>query len=147
MKVIFVKKYKQWNENDIIEFNDGFAKNFLLKNNYAISYNKQNAQIVEKAKKILFKKQEENNRKLFIEKQKLENIELLFHLNINNGKSIGSISKKTILFELQKQNIKIDKHILDNVNIKTIGIHNLNLKLSKNIVAILRIRVEGKNEK
>lgn len=53
MKVIIIKQYDKYKVNEIVEINDGFAKNFLIKNGYAQPVNKQTLANLERVKQNL----------------------------------------------------------------------------------------------
>ena len=53
MKVIFVKDLKkQAKKGDIKEVKDGYAKNYLIKNGYAIQMTEKNLEVYEEEKQI-----------------------------------------------------------------------------------------------
>ena len=63
----------------------------------------------------------------------------------NNGHLFGAITKEEVAIALKEQhNIEIDKkHITDKKAIKTVGEHNLDLKLGHGIHAVLHVDVQG----
>lgn len=147
MKVIFVKDLKgKGKVNDILEFSDGYALNYLIKNGYAVMYNKASAG---KLKSDL--KKEEENEKKDIEiansvKKKIEKEVLVFDVKIGKeGKIFGSISSKQIAdrlkslgYDIDKKNIKIDGMI------NTLGMHNVCISLHKNIDANIKVNLVEK---
>ena len=144
MKVIFIKDLKgKGRVNDIKEVSDGYAINFLIKNGYAVMYNKNSAGMLENR----LKKAEENE-KIDIEnankiKIKLEKECLKFYVKIGKeGKVFGSISSKQIVDKLSELGYDIDKkNIHINGVINTLGIHNINIMLHKKVVATVKVNL------
>lgn len=142
MKVIFIKDLKkQGKVNEIKEVSDGYATNYLIKNGYAVKYTKTSSNILDKDIK---KKQQEENLSLKeaekIKKQ-LEEITLTFKVSSNKGKVFGSISNKQISEELTKKGITIPKKEINANNLNTLGYHEAEIQLYKNIKAKLKIQL------
>ena len=138
MKVIFIKDLKGKGKiNDIKEVSDGYAVNFLIKNGYAVAYNKVNAAKLNSD----LKKAEENEKKNIDNankiKAKVEKEKLVFDVKVGkDGKVFGSISSKQIADKLKelgyiidKKNIKIDGMI------NTLGVHKVTVMLHKKVEA------------
>ena len=54
MKVIFIKDLKgKGKKNEVKEFSDGYATNFLIKNNYAVKYTDSSSKRLDKDLKEL----------------------------------------------------------------------------------------------
>ena len=145
MKVILLENVKGVGKKDeIINANDGYARNFLLPKKLAVEANNQNL-----AK--LKSKQESNVHKKMTEKQeaedlakKLEKIILKIQVKAGeNGKIFGGVTAKEIAEQLQKQhNFKVDKKKIDlKETIKTLGVHNVEIKLFEGVIGKLRIDV------
>ena len=146
MKVIFIKDLKkQGRINDIKEVSDGYAINYLIKNGYAVKYTKTSKDILNKD--ILNKKIKEEE--LISEakkiKKKLEKIKLVFKVSSNNGRMFGSISSKQICEELLKYDIHIDKKMI-NIDgaLSSLGVHNVNIMLHKEVPCNLSIHIVEK---
>lgn len=143
MKVIFIKDLKkQGKVNEIKEVSDGYAKNFLIKNGYAVKYTKTSSSILNKDlenKKI----EEENNIKEAKKiKEQLENITLIFQVKCNNGKVFGTISTKQIQEELLKKDIKIDKKTIKiDTPLSSLGVHIVKINLHKKVCGQLKVQL------
>ncbi len=143
MKVIFIKDLKkQGKVNDIKEVSDGYAVNYLIKNGYAVKYTKASSLILDRD---IEKKKMENDRCVSNAndlKKKLENITLKFNVSSHNGKMFGSVSSKQIVEELKKHHFSIDKKcVVLNDNLSSLGVHEVEIKLYKDISATLRIHL------
>ena len=147
MKVILLENVKGVGKKDeIINANDGYARNFLLPKKLAVEANNQNL-----AK--LKSKQESNVHKKMTEKQeaedlakKLEKIILKIQVKAGeNGKIFGGVTAKEIAEQLQKQhNFKVDKKKIDlKETIKQTGMFTIDLKLCEGVNAKLKIHIIG----
>ena len=144
MKVIFIKDLKgKGKVNDIKEVSDGYAVNFLIKNGYAVAYNKANAGKLNSN----LKRAEENEKRDIAEaekiKKKIEKEKLEFRVKIGKeGKVFGSISSKQIVEKLSECGYSVDKkdiHI-DGV-INSLGVHNVKVMLHKKVEAIVKVNL------
>lgn len=147
MKVILLENVKGVGKKDeIINANDGYARNFLLPKKLAVEANNQNL-----AK--LKSKQESNEHKKMTEKQeaedlakKLEKIILKIQVKAGeNGKIFGGVTAKEIAEQLQKQhNFKVDKKKIDlKETIKQTGMFTIDFKLCEGVNAKLKIHIIG----
>ena len=147
MKVILSADIKGVGKKDeIINANDGYARNFLFPKNLAVEANNQNlAKLKAKKDSQNFKKAEEKATAEKIAK-KLKEITLILKVKAGeNGKVFGGITAKEIAENLNKEyNILIDKkkiHLEE--TIKTLGRFSVEIKLYENIVTKLSIVVEN----
>ena len=145
MKVILLENIKGvGKKDDIINANDGYARNFLFPKNKAVEANATNL-----AK--LKAKQNSENHKKEVEKSKaeklkanLENISLRIEVKAGeNGKIFGGVTAKEVSDELKKQkNIDIDKKkILLKETIKTVGIFNVDVKLYEGVIGKIKVNI------
>ena len=144
MKVIFLKDVKgQGKKDDIKEVADGYAKNFLIKNKYAVA---ANTNTLKKLNSSLEERRLEEN--LLIGeceqlKEKLEKEKISF--KVKTGKQdmmFGKISVKQIKEELNKLGYKIDKtQILLDYPITSLGYHDVKIQLHKKVIANIKINV------
>jgi large subunit ribosomal protein L9 len=78
--------------------------------------------------------------------EKLDKIEIIITKKLGqNGHLFGAVTKDEIAHALQEQHgIEIDKkHITDKTAIKTVGEHDVDLKLGHGIHAKLHVDVQG----
>ena len=147
MKVILTQDIKGVGKKDeIINANDGYARNFLLPRKMAVEANSQNMSLLQGRKDSAnFKKEQEKENALKIQ-EKLSKIMLKIKVKAGeNGKIFGSITSKEIAIELKNQyNIEIDKKkILLKDSIKEIGVFNIEIKLYEGIIGKLKIDIVG----
>lgn len=147
MKVILLENVKGVGKKDeIINANDGYARNFLFPKNLAIEANSTNlSKLKSKQDSASFKKSEEKKNAEEM-KEKLSKIVLKINVKAGeNGKIFGGVTAKEISEQLKKQyNYNIDKKKIDiKETIKTIGMFTIDLKLFEGVVGKLKIHVIG----
>lgn len=147
MKVILTQDIKGVGKKDeIINANDGYARNFLLPRKMAVEANSQNMSLLQGRKDSANFKKEQEKENAIKTQEKLSKIMLTIKVKAGeNGKIFGSITSKEITAELKKQhNIEIDKKkILLKESIKELGTFNVQIKLYEGIIGNLKIEIIG----
>lgn len=145
MKVILTQDIKGvGKKDDVINANDGYARNFLLPKKLAVEANTQNMSLLQGRKDSAnFKKEQEKEKAINLQ-EKLSKIKLTIKVKAGeNGKIFGSITSKEIATELKNQhNIDIDKKkILLKDSIKELGAFNVQIKLYEGVIGNLKIGI------
>ena len=147
MKVILVQDIKNVGRKEqVLEANDGYARNYLFPKKLAIEATKDNM-----AKLQAKKTSEANKKKAEIDAnkeiaKKIEKMELTIKAKVGeNSKIFGGITSKEIAEELKKQhNFEIDKKkIVLKETIKNLGRYTAELKFGDGINAKLTVNVTG----
>ena len=148
MKVILLEDVKTLGKKgEIVTVNDGYARNFLLKKKMGLETTSKNLNDL--------KLQQKNAEK--VAKEKLEaaqavakeladkSITVKMQAGVE-GKVFGSISSKEIALEAKRQlNMEIDKKkIIIPDPIKSLGTYKVNIKLHKDVVGTLEVKVVAK---
>lgn len=144
MQVIFVKDLrKQGKKGEIKTVADGYAKNFLIKNGYAIPVNERNMNNLQHEKAKEEKLDQENKKDAIKLKNKIEKEKVEFKVKTGkDDKVFGSISPKQIKEELDKRGYKIDKKQIEKENsITSLGYHDVKINLYGDIYATIKIHV------
>ena len=148
MKIIIIKSFNKWKPNDIVNVADGYAKNFLIKKGYAVSFNESNInnrkkQLVDKEDKIKKLKS-----KAIILKSKIEDLKPIMYLRVDKNLIVhNSITRKKILDYLRKENISINNNRdIENIKIESLGISKIKINIYDDVYAFLTIDVRNKNE-
>ena len=147
MKVLLIKDVKSLGSaGEVKEVKPGYGQNFLIKKGFA---KPATPEIIAEHEAELKRKAEEEAAELARLKalaQKLDKLEIIITKKLGqNGHLFGAVTKDEIAHALQEQHgIEIDKkHITDKTAIKTVGEHDVDLKLGHGIHATLHVDVQG----
>ena len=148
MKVILLEDVKALGKkDDIVEINDGYARNFILPKKLGLEATSKNLNDLKLQKQNDEKVAQEklDAAKALAEEIKEKSITVKIQAGVE-GKVFGSISSKEIATEAKKQlNMDIDKKkIVIPDAIKSLGTYNVNIKLHKDVTATLTVKVEAK---
>lgn len=144
MKVIFLEDVKgKGKKGEVKNVSEGYARNYLLKNNLAVEANKGNM-------KSLEKKQESQERQVEKEledaekfKEELENLTIEIMTKAGkNGRLFGAVTNKQIAERLKKMNLAIDKRKIEmNEPIRALGYTNVKVKVHPKVIATVKVHV------
>ncbi|MBT2570982.1 50S ribosomal protein L9 [Planococcus sp. ISL-110] len=145
MKVIFLKDVKgKGKKGEIKNVADGYAHNFLLKNNWAIEANQATISKLDGQKKKEQKEADQEREEAEQLKEKLESLTIeLTAKSGEGGRLFGSITTKQVATALEKKHgIKLDKRKMDlDDAIRALGYTNISVKLHHDVTATLRVHV------
>lgn len=145
MKVILLKDVKkQGKKDDIINVSDGYAKNFLIKNNLAVPYTKTSQSILQSELDKRAKNEETFIKECEELKKKLDNVTLTFKVKTGtNDKVFGTISTKQIADKLNELGFNIDKKKIKlDYPIDTLGTSEVTIELHKKVIFKLKIELK-----
>ncbi|MCI6152403.1 MAG: 50S ribosomal protein L9 [Fusobacterium perfoetens] len=134
----------QGRKGDLISVSDGYAKNFILKNNKGIIATPEELKRIENQKKKDEKRNEEEKKKSIALKERLEKEKLVIEVKVGeNGKLFGAITNKEVASELEKVfGIKIDRKKIE-CSIKALGEHKVTIKLHPEVKAEITVVTKG----
>ncbi len=147
MKVILLQDVKpHGKKGDMVEINDGYARNFILPKKLGVEANSANVNDL--------KLQKANHEKIAAKQladakelgEKLEKLKVNMKIKTGEGgKTFGSITAKEIAEALKKQHdLDIDKKkIVMNNAIKSVGSFSVNVKLHTKVTANLAVEVDS----
>ncbi len=149
MKVILTEDVKSLGKKgEIVEVSDGYARNFILKKKKGLEANSRNLNDL-KLKKAnddrLAQEQYEAAQELG---KKIEAGKVLMSIKTGEGgKAFGSIASKEIAAEVKQQlGLDIDKKKIQLKDaIKTLGTHNVPVRLHPKVTAELKVIVSEEN--
>ncbi|MCI9617855.1 MAG: 50S ribosomal protein L9 [Eubacterium sp.] len=148
MKVILLEDVKTLGKKgQVVEVNDGYARNFILKKNLGLEATGKNLNDLKLQQKNAEKVAKEKLEAAQAVAKDLEDKSITVKIQAGvEGKVFGSISSKEIALEAKKQlNMEIDKKkIVIPDAIKSLGTYNVNIKLHKDVVGTLAVKVVAK---
>lgn len=149
MKVILLKEVKgRGGEGDVIEVNDGFANNFLLRQGFAIKATKGELKQLEQRKENIQKREEVRIAEAKEIEEKLNGLKLKVDAQIGSeGQLFGAVTNQMIVDAIKNvTEIEIDKKRVEiRKPIKTVGLHNAEVVIYRDIKAKLEIVVGGED--
>ena len=147
MKVILLDNIKGVGKKDeVINANDGYARNFLLPKKLAVEANSSNLANLQAKQNSNNFKREEDKKSASALKEKLNSITLTIKVKAGeNGKIFGGVTSKEIAEQLKKkEGIELDKKKIDlKETIKTVGLFTVDLRLFEGIIGKLKVNVVG----
>lgn len=144
MKVILLSDVKGKGKKDsVIVVSDGYANNYLIKNNLAVPYTKRSSEILSNELELKKEEEEELVSSLNKIKEKLENKTLTFKVKTGAGdKVFGSVSNKQIVEKISSLGIKVDKKCIKiDTAISSLGITKIEVELHKRVKFSMNIEL------
>ena len=144
MKVILLCDVKNQGKKDsIIEVSDGYANNYLIKNNLAVAYSKRSNEILTNKLDKLNKEEEALVESLNEIRKKLENKNIIFKVKTGaQDKVFGTISSKQISEKLKEMGYKIDKKCIKlDTPVSSLGVTLVKLELHKKVIFNINIEL------
>ena len=146
MKVILLKDVKgQGKKDDIIEVSDGYARNFLLKNNLAVQASATSVNSIKIAKAAEDHRKSVEKAEAIELAKKIETMHVVVEIKAGEtGKLFGALNTQSIADALQKQGVSIDKKkIVLSDPIKTCGEYVITVKPYAEVSAKLKVTVKA----
>ena len=149
MEVILLEDVKALGKKgQIVKINEGYARNFVLPKKLGLEATAKNLNDLKltKAKEAKLAQEELDAAKALAVKVEEKPVKLTIKIG-EGGKTFGSISSKEIAAAVKEQlNLDIDKkkmHLED--TIKTVGTHEVSVKLHKDVTTKLKVVVGEAN--
>lgn len=146
MKVILLQDVKSvGKKGEIIDANDGYARNFLLPKKFAVEANGKNLNDLKLQNANKEKVAAENlaSAKAFAEE--LKEKEIVVHIKSGEGgRTFGSVSSKEIASAFKEQcGVDIDKKKIQlEESIKACGVYEVKVKLHPQVTGTLKVKVQ-----
>lgn len=147
MKVLLLQDVKaQGKKGDIIEVNDGYGRNFLIKKGLATAATSQVINEVKQKNDAEAKRKELEKQEAIALRDKMNGIVIKLAMGCGeNGKMFGSVTAKEISEVLRAEGYDIDKKkIVLKDPIKNLGTYSIEIKVYANTVAVISLVVTEK---
>lgn len=146
MKIILLKDDKNLGKKgDIIDVNDGYARNFILPKKIGLEANNSNLNDLKLKKANEAKIAQEQLDQAKELAALLETKEVVVKMKAGEGgRAFGSVSSKEIATELKAQtDITVDKKKIQLPEaIKNFGVYNVTVKLHPKVTGTLKVKVQ-----
>ena len=144
MKVILLSDVKGKGKKDaVINVSDGYANNYLIKNNLAVPFTKRSGEILQNELDNREKEEATLVDSLNEIKKKLENKTITFKVKTGaQDRVFGTISNKQISDKLKEMGYKIDKKCIKTaVAISSLGVTMVTIELHKKVVFNINVEL------
>ena len=146
MKIILLQDDKNLGKKgDIIEANDGYARNYILPKKIGVEANGKNLNDLKLQKANDAKIAQEQFDKAKELANLLETKEVIVRMKSGEGgRAFGSVSSKEIATELKAQTgIEVDKKKIQLPEaLKNFGVYNVSVKLHPKVTGTLKVKVQ-----
>jgi len=146
MKIILIQDVKKLGKKgDIIEANDGYARNYIIPQKLGVEANSKNMNDLklQKSNEVKAAQEQLDAAKKFAED--LAKLEVVVKIKAGEGgKVFGSVSSKEIAIAAKEQcGVELDKKKIQLADpIKTFGVHEVAIKLHPQVTGSLKVKVQ-----
>ena len=136
------------NIGDLVNVKPGYARNFLLPRKMAVTADEKNVKQFDHQKRQAERKLEKITKEAEIIKTQVEKVSCTFsHRAGDEGKLFGSVTNIDLAEKIAEAGLDIDrKRIVLAEPIKTLGEHEVAIKLDAGVIATLKVVVEASEE-
>ena len=148
MEVILLKDVeKVGRKGDVLRVRDGFGRNFLLPQGFALLSTRANQKFVEEQKTRVSKRRAAETLKAKDQAEKLQELKLVIQAAAGeHDKLFGSVTAEDICEALAKNGYAVDKkHIHLKESIRTLGLHPVSVELYPQVKATVTVEVIRKS--
>ena len=145
MKVILQKDIHNLGDaGDVKNVADGYARNFLLPKKLVIPFNESSKKAIDHQKQVIKVKKEKRRKESEKTAQAFAGLTLTIAAKVGEeDKLFGSITALDIAKKLKDAGFDIDKRRIHlDEQIKTLGEHNVSIKLEEGLTAQVKVIVE-----
>ena len=132
----------------VVKVSNGYARNYLLPRKLAYIVTPGNMKVIEFERQSLIRKdakQQEESEQL---KAALEKVEIVIRRKVGEQNTLyGSVTNSDVADELEKKGFKLEKrkiHMDD--HIKQVGEFDIPIRLFKDVIAVVKLKVEPETE-
>jgi large subunit ribosomal protein L9 len=128
---------------EVISVKPGHAHNYLIPQGKAALATEGNVREIEHQKRVVAERVAREIKALGVEKSRLESLRLEVKANVGEeGKLFGSVTAAQIADLIEAQGVQLDRRKIQlEEPIKEIGEHSVPVRLHKDVVANLKVRV------
>lgn len=149
MRVMLLKDvYNLGRAGDVEEVADGYGRNYLIPQGLAIKATAGAVKQSERIAKQAAKERARLNEELSALAEQLEGLELAFPVKASEtGRLYGSIHNSMIAEAIESElEVEIDRHKIDTQPIKELGVHEVPIRLTLDLVPQVKVLVHREGE-
>ena len=145
MKILLLSDVKgQGKKGEIIEVNDGYARNFLIKKGLA---KEANAAVINETNQKNAAEARKRQMELDAAKAMAKELEgRVVDIKVKcgeTGKLFGAVTAKEISEKLENMGFNVDKKkVVLKENLKSVGLFDVDLKLYQGVVAKIKVKID-----
>jgi large subunit ribosomal protein L9 len=144
MKIILQKDFDRLgNAHEVVEVKDGYARNYLIPEGIAVLATAGNLRHNEEAKKYVAKKFEKIAQSAKVQADKINGQQFTVMVKVKEGDDIyGSVSSQDVVDLLKEKGVELSRSaVLLNEPIKKLGVHDIGIKLFRDVEATIKVWV------
>ncbi len=149
MKVLLKDDVKEVGKRgDVVVVKDGFARNYLLPRNLALEVTPGNIKIVEEERRAQKRREAKEKAEAQGLSERISAVSCVIPVKVGEeDKMYGSITSQHIAEALEKEGIEISKKSIElGSPIKTLGIHEVPIRLHPELIVKFRVEVVKEEE-
>lgn len=147
MKVILLETIKGVGKQDeIVEVNDGYARNFLIRQHKALEATPQNLHAVKQKKGAQAARAERELEEAKALAQQLKEVQIQLYVKVGEGSKLyGAVTNMDVADALEKKGYAVDKRQIKlKHSIKSLGRYEVELRLHQEVHLLLDVEVLAK---
>jgi large subunit ribosomal protein L9 len=127
---------------DVVEVKPGFARNYLIPKGIAMPATSARVNEIEHHRRIIADRQAASLKDLKAAGAKIREMELSFEAQAGEtGKLFGSVTSAQIAAKMKEQGIDVDRRKIQTDAIKTVGVHDVKVRLQKDLIIDVKVTV------
>jgi len=127
---------------DVVSVKPGFARNYLIPEGIAMPATSARVNEIEHHRRIIAERQAAQLKDLKAAGNKIREMELSFEAQAGEtGKLFGSITSAQISARIKEQGVSVDRRKIQTDVIKTVGEHDVKIRLQKELVIDVKVTV------
>jgi len=149
MKVLLIKDvYNLGRAGEIKKVANGYGRNFLIPQKYAVMATPGALKQVEKIQAAAEKRRIALNEEMAGLAEKIAGVELYFTAKVGEtGRLYGSITQQMIADAIaEKTGIEIDRHWIESQPLRDAGVHDVKIRLTFDLVPEVKVTIESEEE-
>lgn len=133
---------------EVVEVKDGFGRNYLVPQQFAVEVTAGNLNAIELEKKRLVSLQSAKIEKLQEVMERIGGVDITISANVSEGENLyGAVQPKEIVDALKVEGIEIEVDAIEiETPIKTLGVHRVPVKLHPEVKGELKLWVVENKE-